>query len=345
MTRFAALMKEMVRSLELDLSEKVVITEAASGHYAATPILAALAGAQVHALGKDSEYGTFEDVVEQIGRLLGDLGSPRVTFLREVTPDLVARADVITNTGHLRPIDRNMLRHAKDTCVVPLMYERWECREADVDVPFCRSRGIRVGGTNERHPNVGVFDYLGDMACKLIFDAGLCLRNNTFVVVANNDFGPYIANRLARMAGRVGVVGRPEDLPLYDSGVAWLSDFPDVRVPEEYRDAGAILFTAHPFDVEWIGPAGSAIPASDLRRHFTHPYVLRFAGDVSVTDLEAHEVAYHPPHVKSGHMGIIPSEIGPDAVVRLQAGGLKAAQLMLSGETLYNGHELVQLLT
>jgi hypothetical protein len=41
-------------------------------------------------------------------------------------------------------------------------------------------------------------------------------------------------------------------------------------------------------------------------------------------------------------MGIIPSEIGADPVVRLQAGGLKVAQLMMEGATHFRGHELVQ---
>ena len=342
MTRLVALMKDMVRSLELDLSDKVVITEAASGAYVVTPILAAIAGAQVYAFGRDSKYGTFKEVAEQIGSLLGYLGNTRVTFINEVKPDLLSRADIITNSGHLRPVNRDMLRYAEETCVIPLMYEKWEYRKEDVDLPFCKTRGIRVGGTNERHPSIGVFDYLGDMACKLIFDAGLCLRNNTFVVVANNDFGPYIANRLAQVARRVGVIGRPEDLSRYDSTVAWLSDFPEIHVPPAYRDASAILFTAYPFDIEWIGADGTAIAVQDLHQQFAYPFVLRFAGDVRTADLEALGIAYHPSHVKSGHMGIIPSEIGPDPVVRLQAGGLKAAQLLMEGETHYEGHELVQ---
>jgi len=343
MSRLVELMKSTVRSLELNLSDKVVITEAASGAYVVTPILAAIAGAQVYAFGRDSTHGTFKDATEQIENLLSHLECTRVTFIDEVKPDLLSRADVITNSGHLRPIDQDMLRHVEQACVIPLMYEKWEFRGEDVDLPFCKTRGIRVGGTNERHPDVGVFDYLGDMACKLIFDAGLCLRNNTFVVVSNNDFGPYIANRLAEMAGRVGVIGRPEDRPHYDSAVEWLSEFPKIQVSEAYRDASAILFTAYPFDIEWIGAEGTAIAVQDLQQQFAYPFVLRFAGDVRIADLEALGIAYHPAHVKSGHMGIIPSEIGPDPVVRLQAGGLKAAQLMMEGTSRYGGHELVQL--
>lgn len=337
-------MTNMVGLLDLNLRNRVVLTEAASGAYSVTPVLAAIAGADVHAFGRDSRYATFEDAGRQIGCLLDGVGgNKRVTLIDEVTPDLLSRADVITNSGHLRPLNRDMLKHVAGTCVIPLMYEKWEYRAQDIDLPLCEAKGIRVGGTNERHPDIGVFDYLGDMAFKMIFDAGLCLRNNTFVVIANNDFGPYLANRLGQAAGRVGVVGRPDDRSRYSSSVTWLSDFPDIVVPGAFRDASAILFTAYPFDVEWIGTEGTAISVHDLRRQFTSPFVLRFAGDVRVADLEAHGIAYHPPVVASGHMGIIPSDIGPDAVVRLQAGGLKAAQLMMEGKTDYNGHELVQL--
>ena len=146
------------------------------------------------------------------------------------------------------------------------------------------------------------------------------------------------------MARRVGVIGHPEDRARYDSEVTWLSDFPEILIPETFRDASAILFTAHPFDIEWIGADGTAIAAQDLLQQLAHPYVLRFAGDLRSADLDALGIAYHPPHVKSGHMGIIPSEIGPDPVVRLQAGGLKVAQLLTQGETHYEGHQLVQLL-
>ena len=344
MTRLLGLMLDMVRSLDLDLSEKVVITEAASGPYVVTPILAAIAGANVFAYGRDSKYGSLENVGKQITRLCEELGTARVTITKEVPSALLAQADVITNSGHLRPINRLMLEAVRSACVIPLMYESWEYREEDIDLAFCTFKGIRVGGTNERHPDVGVFDYLGDMACKLIFDAGLCLRHSTFIVVANNDFGPYIANRLAQVAARVGVVGRSEDVSRYDSSVTWLADFPDIRVPLEFRNASAVLFTAYPFDVAWIGKDGTAISVQDLREQLAFPFVLRFAGDIRVSDLAACGVAYYPAHVKSGHMGVIPSDIGPDPVVRLQAGGLKAAQLMMEGETHYRGHELVQLL-
>ena len=46
----------------LDLSGRVVLTEAATGAYVATPVLAALAGAQVTALTRTSRHGSAEQV-------------------------------------------------------------------------------------------------------------------------------------------------------------------------------------------------------------------------------------------------------------------------------------------
>ena len=36
-----------------------------------------------------------------------------------------------------------------------------------------------------------------------------------------------------------------------------------------------------------------------------------------------------------GHMGSLLSELGPDPVIRLQAGGLKAAEVALAGGSTY----------
>ena len=67
---------------------------------------------------------------------------------------MVAQADIITNSGHVRPIDAEMIGWMKPTAVIPLMYEAWEFRDADLDLAACQRRGIVVAGTNERHPAI-----------------------------------------------------------------------------------------------------------------------------------------------------------------------------------------------
>ena len=56
------------------------------------------------------------------------------------------------------------------------MFEAWEFREADLDLAACRDRGIRVAAVNERHPDVGVFPFLGPLCVRLLADAGVAAR-------------------------------------------------------------------------------------------------------------------------------------------------------------------------
>ena len=62
LARAARLINEITRShLSLDLSGLNVVTEAATGAFAVTAAIAALAGAEVQAIAADSQYGSFDD--------------------------------------------------------------------------------------------------------------------------------------------------------------------------------------------------------------------------------------------------------------------------------------------
>jgi hypothetical protein len=337
---------QRVDALELDLRGRTVLTEAASGAYVVTPVLAALAGARVFAYTKNTRYGTVEEVFANTRRLMASCTSHHldVHLIDRLTPEVIAQADVITNSGHLRPLDRDLLRHAKHSAVIPLMYEAWEWRDADMDLAYVRERGLPVGATNERHPDIDVFSYLGDMAVKLIFDAGLCLCNNRFVLVCNNDFGPYIAKVLAGMCSGLAVVDKDDNRHKYDGiGIDWIGGFPALAIPPSYRKAEAVVFTAYPFDRTWI--AGEAdIAIHHLKAAFDDPCVLRYAGDVAENELNAAGVRFFPAHVASGHMGVLPSAVGADPIIRLQAGGLKAAQALLTGRHDHRGVPVLELL-
>jgi hypothetical protein len=342
----SAKLQGVLDELALDLTGRVVLTEAATGPYVVTALLASLAGAEVYAFAKDTPYGTAEQAIHATATAGSGLPTLRpITYVQELTPDVIASADVITNSGQLRPLDEALLSHAKESLVIPLMYEAWEWREGDVDLTYARGRGMAVGATNERHPAVDVFGYLGDMALKQLFDAGITPYRNRFVLVANNDFGPYIARVLGGVCAGVAVVAPDAQRRNYDSipGVDWVGGFPAVRLPVGYRGAEAVVFTAYPFEQTWIGEH-APIDVVALARALDHPLVLRYAGDVDVHALEAHGIGYFPAEVPSGHMGVLPSAVGFDPVIRLQAGGLKAAEAMLTGMHTHGGVPVVELL-
>ncbi len=335
-----------VSALNLNLKGKTVLTEAASGAYIVTPVLAALAGAKVYAFSKTTKYGTTEEIFRNTASLVKDAAgfSMDITFAETLTPEIIAQADIITNSGHLRPLNEEKLRYAKDGVVIPLMYEAWEWREADMDINFIRRKGFKLGATNERHPEVDVFNYLGDMAVKQVFDSGACPYKNKFVLLCNNDFGPYIAKVLARICDGLAVIDLDKNKHKYDmENVEWIGNFPSISIPDNFKDAEAVIFTAYPFDKNWIG-TDTEISVNQVRDQLNDPLILRYAGDVDTDVLDSHGIRYFPGHVHSGHMGILPSAIGNDPIIRLQAGGLKVGEALLSGESHYNNIQILELI-
>ncbi len=336
---------KQVKALNLNLKGKVVLTEAASGAYIVTPLIAAIAGAKVFAFSKTTSYGTVDEIFSITQQYIDQYkeGELNITFIDELTPEIIAQADIITNSGHLRPLDKSKLQYAKDSVVIPLMYEAWEWRDADMDIDYIRSRGVKVGATNERHPKIDVFNYLGDMAVKQIFDAGVCPYNNNFILICNNDFGPYIAKTISKLCAKLGVIDLDSNKNKYDlDAVDWIGEFPKIDIPNEYKSSEAIIFTAYPFDNEWIGN-NTPILINDLKSQIDNPYILRFCGDINVEDVSKSGIKYFPSKVGSGHMGILPSAIGFDPIIRLQSGGLKVGESLFLNEECFEGDLLFEL--
>ena len=335
-----------VEALNLDLQGKTVLTEAATGAYVVTPLLAAIAGAKVFAFAKNTRYGSVEEVFANTLTLIDQHKTAKldITLIDALTPEIIAQADIITNSGHLRPLNEERLQYAKDSVVIPLMYEAWEWRNADIELGYIRKRRFKVGATNERHPDIDVFNYLGDMAVKQIFDAGICPYKNRFVLICNNDFGPYIAKVVSRVCDGLAVIDVDENKAKYNfDNVEWIGGFPEVKLPETFKCAEAVIFSAYPFDKTWIGE-NTPVSARQLKSELDDVFVLRYAGDVDSQVLDKESIRYFPDHVHSGHMGVLPSAIGYDPIIRLQAGGLKAAQALITGDCEHNGVPVVEVI-
>jgi hypothetical protein len=309
--RLVRLMAEAVAECRLDLSGRVVLTEAATGAYAVTPVLAALAGAEeVLALTRSTRYGSASEVAASTGRLARLAGvADRVTVTTERTAALVGRADIVTNSGHLRPIDAQLIGWMKPTAVVPLMFEAWEAQAGriDLDLAALRGRGIAIAGTNERHPAVDVFNYLGLMAVRLLLDAGISAYRCRIAVLCDNPFTAYIVRGLAAAGADVVAAASIAELTL-----PWA---PDV-----------VLVSLRPSGQSVLTPADVAV----LARSCPGAVVAQYWGDIDRSALASAGLAYWPTDPPpAGHMAVLPSNVGPEPVVRLQAGGLKVGQVLL----------------
>lgn len=315
--RARKLIRNTVRALEVDLTDLVVLTEAATRRYVCTPIIAAMAGAKmVYGLTRDSFHGTVQEVKEVttlFARLCGV--AERVRVITEKGPDVVGQADIVTNLGFVRPIDQAMVAQMKPTAVVSLMCEAWEVRPGDVDLAVCKAKGISVLGTNESYPGLDVFSYTGWLCLKMLFDAQIEVCKTKIVIVSGDKFGQVIQRRLARCGASVSIVphlrAAPQQAKLADA---------DVLVVADYRRADLI-----------IGPEGdlSGCDLADLAPAIT---VLQYAGRVDVRDLLKSAIPVYPGCEMDAHrMAMTLSGLGPRPVIELHAAGLKVGEIGCRG--------------
>lgn len=307
--RMVRLMREAIARVKLDLSGMVIVTEAATGAYAVTPVIAALAGAhRVYAMARSSKYGAFQEVVEQTQSLAELAGvQESIEVVNRITKRMIGQADIITNSGHVRPIDARKIGWMKSTAVIPLMYEDWEFRSSDIDLEACRRKGVRVVGTNERHPDVDVFGYLGVLAMKELMDAGISVYRSRILLLADNPFGLYIKRSLERAGAEVYIA-------------------PEFVRPIEGATYDAILLSLLPRSA--LNLRAAKIRA--IARWCPDAVVVQFYGDMDRAACTQYGVRVWPENDPGpGHMGILLSDIGPEPIIRLQAGGLKSAEVVL----------------
>ncbi|RZQ64225.1 hypothetical protein [Amycolatopsis suaedae] len=299
--RVRALCAEMVARIGLDLRGRVVVTEAATGAYAVTPVLAQLAGAaEVRALARDSRYGTADEAQAQVVAL----GGTGVRFTRVKDAALFDGADVVTNSGHLRPIDARTVGWLRPGAAVSLMYEPWELRPGEVDLAACQRAGVSVAGPDEHHPDVGVFGYLGVMAVRQLLDAGIPVRGSRVLLLCDNGFLDDIGTGLRALGADVTVAERPEDGPpgRLDAVVVAL------HPREHYRlDHRAMVY---------------------IGQRYPGAVVTQYWGDIDRTTATP---VWPPTPPEPGHMGILPSAVGADPIVALQAAGLKVGEVLTLG--------------
>ncbi|MFN6572164.1 hypothetical protein [Dendronalium sp. ChiSLP03b] len=306
--RLVRLIQQAIQRCELQLDNLTVLTEAATGAYAVTPVVAAIAGAKkVFAIARSSRYGTLEQVKAQTLELAELAGvSDRLEFITDKTQDIVAQADIITNSGHVRPINAQMIAWMKPTAVIGLMYEAWEFRPEDVDLLACRQKGIKVAGVNERHPGVDVFSFLGIMATKLLLDAGVSVYTSNILLLCDNPFSSFIERGLVNAGANVDTV-----------------DTISVAPTDKTYDAILVALQPRP------EPVLTATDAVLIAKYWPGTLVAQYWGDIERSAFVSHHIPVCPEiEPKPGHMGILPSAVGPEPIIRLQTGGLKAAEVI-----------------
>lgn len=302
LSRLTSSIKRSGFRMNLDLRGLVVVAECATGAYSCTAAIAAFTGAtKVIAFGKDTPYGTFEAAREGLYCLWRALGISEDGLLAtdslNVLDENLGKADIVTNSGHLRPLNSERIKEMRRSCVIPLMYESWEFRHTDLCLQTCQKCGIAVVGTNERHPDIEVFEYLGPLTIKALLNEGLEVSRNTILLISDNDLGHYIEKSLSSIGAHV------------------------VKSPREANEEiDAIVFAYTP-----VASYGT-LDISSMSLPKDVPVCCQVWGDLDRTYFKTKWVPEKEP--EPGHMGLILSSLGVEPIVRLQSGGLKVAEIV-----------------
>ena len=311
------LIKQAIDVFALDLSGLVVLTEAASGYYSLTPLIAALAGAdRVYSLTRDSRFGTAQDVSDAtlaIGQRWGLAN--RIEVLTDRGDDRISKADIITNLGFVRPLDAALLQRCKRTAVIPLMWETWEYRREDLDLDECRRLGICVLGTNEHHPDLQIFEYIGPLALKLLFEAGIEVFRSTLLVIGSGEFADHVV-RAAGAAGAQCSRLKPESIE-QDSVL---------KIRDAITRLDAVIIVEHNDRRVLIGNNG---PIKPDELHSLNPAltVVHICGEVQRNELCVLGLNCWPERfAPAGHMSVATDYVGPKPIVDLHTAGLKVGE-------------------
>ncbi len=318
--RVERLMRAVIDDLQLDLRDIAVLTEAASGPFAVTPLIAALAGAsRVVAVGRDSTYGSFADVKAFIDGWAARLGiGDRLSVTGDPPIRHAASCQLVTNLGFVRPIDRDAIERLPADAAISLMFEPWECRDEDIDLAALEERGIPILGTNEAHPRLNVFPYVGMVVLKLMFEAGLEVLNSRVVVIGSRRFGDQAAQALAAAGAWVTRIDPLTDLPPRDAALRPRFAEADAVVLAEYGTHAEILGGRTGVPFHWLAGMDCAI--------------VHVCGQLDFDEFDRRGLRKFPPHrTRPGFMAANASYAGPRPVVDLHGGGLKVGELLVRG--------------
>lgn len=317
LTRLSKLISKAIERLSLDLSGLVVYTEAATGYFSITAPLAAKAGAEkVFALAQPWKGLSADEVSCETKKLADYLNvGKRINLITKRSITDFSEADIVTNLGFVRPIDKDIVMALKQTAVISYMREPWEIRLQDVDLSACRERGIPVFATNESHPDVGVFDTCGLLAAKLLFEAGIEI-NGTFIIIVSSDrFGPVIKDCLTKLGAGVCLLTSP-------SHESFLETLPK---------ADALVIADFTAKKMLLGQGGLIEPAV-LAQHAPGLPVIAFAGGVDGISTSNAGLRCIPEEgCAVGRMGRTLAYIGPSPVINLHAAGLKVGSAAAYG--------------
>lgn len=312
----------LIKEFDLDLTGFNVYTEAATGPYGFTAIIAALAGAKhVTAQAESTAYGDASVViryVENLAEVSRVSGKVSVVHGRDVLA--LKSADIITNSGNVRPFNSELIELLHPQAVIPLMWETWEHRPDELDLTFCKKKNILVLGTNE-----------GSVQCN--FEKYVVLGALKLLSELNYDGGPLMVLGNDGTPGKVIVEGlRRLGIKIYWFSGSEKSDYRYADLRNFFLKNGAnishLLLAEHEMKEILLGSTGF-LDAATIMNINADLKIANFAGQIKMEEVIDAQITIYPDTLAPiNYINYPLSNLGSRPVLHLMVAGLKVGEQM-----------------
>lgn len=314
---------DSISRLSLDLKGMSVLTEAGSGAFIVTPLIAALAGAEkVYVISKDSAYGRKEEIYEYLNEIASEWDIDSKTICRVSDPLQIAnRVNIVTNLGFVRPIKRDLISRLPYDSAIPLMWETWEARDEDIDFESCKEYNIPVLGTNERDERLCIFRYVGLMALKLLMEQNIEIYRSNILVVSSGEYLKEIEKVLTGNGAELFIYN-PFVPPANETDFKKFVQNCDAIVIAEQKYKEPLISETEHINIGWLD-------GNDVK-------IIHIAGVLDYMLMESRGFSKYPDKkVGSGYMTVTTDYVGVRPVIELHSAGLKVGQALVEGMRIY----------
>ena len=326
--RVKRLIESAISDFALDLKGMSVLTEAASGVFVVTPLIAALSGAdKVIAVTKDSYFGLASEIKEYTENWAKNFGvADRIKVSCQPSYMHAQSVDLVTNLGFVRPIDKIFIDRLPVSSAISLMWETWEFRKEDIDLETCRKRRIPVLGTNEKDHRLNIFRYVGLLAVKLLFEAGVEVFKSNVLLIGSGHFGKETKKVLQLNGCNPVHIDPCENWLEKIKGLKHIIKSLDAIVLVEHKVRFPLLGGDTGILLDWLVGTG-------IR-------VIHVCGNIDYKGLEELNIKKYPPRkVDFGYMTVTTDYVGPRPVIDLHTAGLKVGEALVKGMRKYRAPE------
>jgi len=319
-----------IKKINLDLSNLIVLTEAATGNWIFTPIIAAFANAKkVICITKDSQYGKSNDIKLNFKKITQFLKiNEKIQVYSEPESKLISEADIITNSGLVRPIDKKFIDSMKETAVISLMWEPWEFRPEDIDLYECWKKQIPILGVNEHNSIMNIMKYDGEAIIKILNNANVSLLNKKIILVGENLSALYMYDSLQKAGANVFFVSQLLEETCNIKKIPIIgNNLNEEKVNPYLENSDLIIINSIPIKEKIIG--GNGMSVEKLKQLSPNVSIFVYFGNVDYQKIISSGLKCFPSTSRGdGYMGWTVDVLGPKPTIELNSLGLKVGEIL-----------------